>query len=82
MSLLRPVSGGHMTNYFQNSPGADIEVATVKTIGSLCLLKPFVEALKIREIVDRIILMERYSDGITSFFNFCYIPQGSIAEHA
>jgi hypothetical protein len=37
----------------------DIEVATVKTIGSLYLLRPFVDALKIREIVDRIVPMER-----------------------
>jgi transposase len=56
---------GRTTNYFQNTTGMDIEIATVKTIGSLYLLKPFVDALKIREIVDRIVPMERDSGGLT-----------------
>lgn len=56
---------GHTTNYFQNSAGVDIDIATVKTIGSLYLLKPFVEALKVRDIVDRIVPMERDNGGLT-----------------
>jgi transposase len=56
---------GRTTNYFQNTTGVDIEIATVKTIGSLYLLKPFVDALKIREIIDRIVPMERDNSGPT-----------------
>jgi len=56
---------GHTTNYFQNSQDVDIDIATVKTIGSLYLLKPFVDALKIREIIDRIAPMERDNGGLT-----------------
>jgi hypothetical protein len=50
---------GNTTNYFQGIPGINIEFTTVKTIGSLYLLKPFVSALQIREIIDRIVPMER-----------------------
>jgi len=50
---------GSTTNYFQGIPGINIEFTTVKTIGSLYLLKPFVSALQIREIIDRIVPMER-----------------------
>ncbi len=56
---------GRTTNYFQNTTGVDIEIATVKTIGSLYLLKQFVYALKIREIIDRIAPMERDNSGPT-----------------
>jgi transposase len=37
----------------------------MKTIGSLYLLKPFTGALKIREIIDRIIPMQRDVGGLT-----------------
>ena len=56
---------GSPVNPFQGVPGIDIEIATIKTIGSLYLLKPFVNALQIREIIDRIVPMQRDVGGIT-----------------
>jgi transposase len=56
---------GSPVNPFQGVPGIDIEIATIKTIGSLYLLKPFTNALQIREIVDRIVPMQRDVGGIT-----------------
>jgi transposase len=56
---------GSPTNYFQGIPGINIEIATIKTIGSLYMLKPFVNALCIREIIDRIVPMERDAGGLS-----------------
>jgi transposase len=56
---------GSPVNPFQKIPGIDIEIVTVKTIGSIYLLKPFTNALQIREIIDRIVPMERDSGGLT-----------------
>lgn len=57
--------GSPVGPFQQNVPGVDIEIVTMKTIGSLYLLKPFIEALKIREIIDRIIPMQRDTGGLT-----------------
>lgn len=56
---------GSPVSPFQGVPGIDIEIVTMKTIGSLYLLKPFVEALGIREIIDRIVPMERDTGGLS-----------------
>ena len=56
---------GSTTNYFQSIPGINIEIASIKTIGSLYLLKPFVSALGIRDIIDRIVPMERDAGRLT-----------------
>jgi hypothetical protein len=55
---------GSPVSPFQGVPGIDIEIVTMETIGSLYLLKPFVEALKIRDIIDRIVPMERDTGSI------------------
>jgi hypothetical protein len=54
-----------MGPFQQQIPGVDIEIVTMKTIGSLYLLKPFTGAFKIREIIDRIIPMQRDVGGLT-----------------
>jgi transposase len=56
---------GSPVSPFQGVPGVNIEIVTMKTIGSLYLLKPFTNALQIREIIDRIVPMERDSGGLT-----------------
>lgn len=68
MTRRRSYSGlfqGSPVSPFQKVPGIDIEIVTMKTIGSLYLLKPFTGALKIREIIDRIIPMQRDVGGLT-----------------
>ncbi len=57
--------GSPVGPFQQQIPGVDIEIVTTKTIGSLYLLKPFTGALKIQEIIDRIVPMQRYSNGLT-----------------
>ena len=54
---------GKPVNRFQGIPGININIDTMKTIGSLYLLGPFLQALGIREIVDRIVPMERNVEG-------------------
>lgn len=56
---------GSPVNPFQGVPGIDIEIVTIKTIGSLYLLKPFMNALQIREIIDRIVPMQCDVGGLT-----------------
>ena len=56
---------GSPVNRFQAMPGVSIDINTVKTIGSIYLLKPFLKALGIGEIVDRIAPMERDVGGLT-----------------
>jgi hypothetical protein len=56
---------GSPTNYFQGIPGVNIGIATIKTIGSLYMLKPFVNVLCIRGIIDRIVPMQRDVAGLT-----------------
>ncbi len=56
---------GNPVSPFQGIPGIDIEIVTMKTIGSLYLLKPFTNALRIREIVDQLAPMERDVGGLT-----------------
>ena len=57
---------GSPVGTFQGVPGINIELVTMKTIGSIYLLKPFLYALKIREIIDLIVPMERnHDDGLT-----------------
>ncbi|AFV12123.1 hypothetical protein Tph_c19270 [Thermacetogenium phaeum DSM 12270] len=50
---------GKPVNRFQSIPGININIDTMKTIGSLYLLGPFLRALGVRDIVDRIVPMER-----------------------
>jgi len=40
-------------------------VASIKVIGSLYLLKPFLEAIGVREVVDQIVPMQRDVDDLT-----------------
>lgn len=54
---------GKPVNRFQGIPGININIDTIKTIGSLYLLGPFLRALGVRDIVDRIVPMERNIEG-------------------
>ena len=54
---------GKPASRFQGIPGININIDAMKTIGSLYLLGPFLQALGIREIVDRIVPMERNVEG-------------------
>lgn len=56
---------GSPVNPFQSIPGIDISIDSTKFIGSLYLLKPFINSLVIREIVDRIVPMERDDGGLS-----------------
>jgi len=56
---------GSRVNPFQSIPGIDINIDSTKFIGSLYLLKPFINSLGIREIVDRIVPMERDVGGLS-----------------
>lgn len=48
---------------FRESPSTVFNIDTMKAIGSLYLLGPFLQALGIRDIVDRIVPMERNIEG-------------------